>query len=59
MRKVTKVKGRQLKRRRMHLRVIKHICQNHGAFTNFRTINKTIKSSSEEDVISGAGDINI
>jgi hypothetical protein len=36
----------------------KHICQNHGAFTNFRAINKTIKSSSEKDaVISGVGDV--
>jgi hypothetical protein len=35
----------------------KHICQNHGAFTNFRIINETIKSSSGKDVvISGAGD---
>jgi hypothetical protein len=38
----------------------KHICQNHGAFTNFKTINETIKSSSEKDaVISGAGDVTI
>jgi hypothetical protein len=38
----------------------KHICWNRGAFTNFRTINKTIKSNSgEEAVISGAGDITI
>jgi hypothetical protein len=41
-------------------RVTKHIYQNHGAFTNFRTINKTIKSSSGEDVvISGVEDITI
>jgi hypothetical protein len=38
----------------------KHICRNHGAFTNFRTINKTIKSSSGKDaVISGVGDVTI
>jgi hypothetical protein len=40
--------------------VTKHIYQNCGAFTNFRNINKTIKSSLGEDaVISGAGDITI
>jgi hypothetical protein len=38
----------------------KHIYQNHGAFTNFRAINETIKSSSGKDaVISGAGDVTI
>jgi hypothetical protein len=38
----------------------KHIYWNRGAFTNFKTINETIKSSLEEDaVISGAGDITI
>jgi hypothetical protein len=38
----------------------KHICWNCDAFTNFRTINETIKSSSGEDaVISGAGDVTI
>jgi hypothetical protein len=38
----------------------KHICWNHGAFINFRTINETIKSSSGEDaVISGARDVTI
>jgi hypothetical protein len=41
-------------------RATKHICQNHDAFTNFKTINKTIKSSSEEDVmISGVRDVTI
>jgi hypothetical protein len=38
----------------------KHICQNRDAFTNFRTINETIKSSSEKNVvISGVGDVTI
>jgi hypothetical protein len=41
-------------------RATKHIYQNHNAFTNFRAINKTIKSSSGEDaVISGVGDVTI
>jgi hypothetical protein len=41
-------------------RATKHICWNHSAFTNFRAINETIKSSSGEDaVISGAGDVTI
>jgi hypothetical protein len=41
-------------------RATKHIYQNRGAFTNFKTINETIKSSSGEDVvISGAGDVTI
>jgi hypothetical protein len=41
-------------------RATKHICQKHGAFTNFRAINKIIKSSSEEDaVISGVEDVTI
>jgi hypothetical protein len=40
--------------------VTKHICQNHDAFTNFRAINETIKSSSGKDaVISGAGEVTI
>jgi hypothetical protein len=38
----------------------KHICQNHSAFTNFRTINEIIKSSLKKDVvISGTEDITI
>jgi hypothetical protein len=41
-------------------RVTKHICRNHGAFTNFRTINETIQSSSREDaMISSVEDITI
>jgi hypothetical protein len=32
-------------------RATKHICWNHDVFTNFRTINETIKSSSREGAI--------
>jgi hypothetical protein len=41
-------------------RATKHIYQNHGSFTNFKTINEIIKSSLEKDVvISSVEDVTI